>query len=214
MTDNFSNNSIAGKPIRIIPTQDVAFVAACGERLFPNYLAFHQLYQCGDWKCLKEALDYAWEALIQLEWDAKHVELLKARCFDAAPDSSQHDGGLFVTLAQESAQCILYALDGLDPVNKGLHLRASNLCFDSVAFYLNLVNDSCLETHGHDDCLADWLQAAPIMRCEIAFQSDVVESLRGRNKLDRELVNLLKARASRDGLQPFKRGLLPLPKTF
>lgn len=92
--------------------QQLAFGAACCERMLPNYETFTQEVKWRDDGPLRRALDTVWKACEGLLPADPHVGDLLSECEHCAPDSAEFTS-LYTSSAQEAAFAVCSLLDFL-----------------------------------------------------------------------------------------------------
>jgi hypothetical protein len=92
--------------------QQLAFGAACCERMLPNYEAFMQEAGWGDVSPLRRALDSVWEACEARPRHRRELRDLLSQCEKCAPNSEDFIF-LYVSSAQDAAFAICALLDFL-----------------------------------------------------------------------------------------------------
>jgi hypothetical protein len=100
----------------------VAFAAACAERLFPAYGAFCRSAGRGDEAALRELLDRVWDDLLGNKMTVKQVQDALARCMDLIPgedDTPWVDEQPYAENAGSAAAYALRALEGGGPQEAG-----------------------------------------------------------------------------------------------
>ena len=101
---NFFEFYTLEKELEILPPfHQVAFAAACCERLLPNYNAFCRQVDWGDPSVPRNALDEVWQILAGKRVDATKIEQLIEACGDEHifPDDLDF-GGQYCMEAQEA----------------------------------------------------------------------------------------------------------------
>jgi uncharacterized protein len=115
--------------------QQLAFGAACSERLLPNYVAFQQDTGSGDSVLLRKALDLVWAFLGTRQPSAGEVQEAIIACESVAP-SSQDSSSLYVTAAQDACFAVCSLLDFVHGSNTDKIVQVATYATDSVDLYV------------------------------------------------------------------------------
>jgi len=111
--------------------QQLAFGAACCERMLPNYETFMREVSWGDAGALRSGLDAVWDACEgRLPGEAQLRKLL-ARCEECAPDSEDYTS-LYTSSAQDAAFAVCALLDFLLDGDVGRIASVPRFATDSV----------------------------------------------------------------------------------
>ncbi|WP_026376487.1 YjaG family protein [Aestuariibacter salexigens] len=158
----------------------VAFCATLLERMLPNYALFCDITDTGDAKCLRTCTDLVWEwlhtpgAKINLPVQLEKVEL-------AIPDASDHDTfGVYPAIdTGMSMSATLLLLQGEDPQGA---VVVSKLSQGSVEAFIEFSAEGELSD-------AD-VKSHPLMQWEIAFQSELLNSLKDMRREKASILSL------------------------
>ena len=173
----------------------VAFAAACCERMLPNYNAFSRRERWGNPSVPRKALDTVWQILECQSVDAVKIHQLMEELFQVCPDFESDDfaGSSYVGV-QESLSAIYKILEVcLDPSVKGLSLSAK-YARDTVEFFLDcpesIVLTNTIQSQGDEH---------PLTVREVAKQSEDLQQLQQTPTLDRELLKWLRTSFDNNG---------------
>ena len=152
--------------------QQLAFGAACSERLLPSYLAFVSDTGWGDSAPLREALDMVWTFLDGQSSSKESVRQLTTLCEASIPDSDSFSS-LYTSLAQDACFSICALLDFLLDSDVGKIVEAATFATDSVDLYVQEIDN--MDANGPD--LEQQILAHPIMQRELKTQREHIDSI-------------------------------------
>ncbi|MBX7244153.1 MAG: YjaG family protein [Candidatus Sumerlaeaceae bacterium] len=97
---------------RMQPHQQLAFGAACCERMLPNYKTFMNEVGWGNVEPLRQAVDVAWEACEDERPSEAELRNLLSQCEQCTPDSEDYSS-LYTASAQDAVFSVCALLDFL-----------------------------------------------------------------------------------------------------
>ncbi len=152
--------------------QQLAFGAACCERMLPNYEAFMQEVGWGDINPLRRALDAVWEACEERHPSNRELRDLLSQCEKCAPNSEDITS-LYVSSAQDAAFAICALLDFLLNGDLNRIVSVPQMSTDSVDL---IVQER--ENMDPRDPLREWnILNHPLMQQELVRQRrDIAEA--------------------------------------
>lgn len=187
----------------------IAFAAACCERLIPNYHAFALMEDWGDPALLRQALDEIWSDLEGETFPKSSFRVLIAACKAVTPDTE--DFTSFLTgAALNAAAAIIYTLESCLDGDAELVAMVGRVAVNTIDEYLSLVNDPIVGSHAAEATFDTWLQQAPLMIAELEKQQQDLVALQSHATLDLHFLMELRQSSRVAGLQPFARGLIKM----
>lgn len=150
----------------LVPWKRVAFMAACCERMLPNYEAFQAEEGWGDASVLRAALAAVW-AWIATSADVQDIAALVAGCEEQAPEPGEF-ASLYVSSALDAANSVAAVLEALDDASVERAIEVATLSRDSVDMFVQLAGNVDVNApDGEDDILRD-----PLMQRELRHQAE------------------------------------------
>lgn len=206
---NIIDEAALTEALRVMPPhQCVAFAAACCERMLPAYEAFSTMEQWGDATRLRQALDIAWSVAAQSNIDRGKIRSALEACDDTVPDSDDFNS-IFASGAQNAANGIAYTLEYcLDHGDVEKVVLPARLAVEAIEQYLN---QACLPTPSDQEVYKRfdrWVKASPLMQAELESQAVDLEAIRATELLDDAVLQELRERSKKGGIQPFERGII------
>jgi uncharacterized protein len=202
----FDENKIKSDLIDLSVKKNLVFAASCCERLIPFYFAFSKVENWGNPALLESALDKIWEIAKTEQFSNKEIANLSQYCASSAPDSEDFTSP-YTSQAQDACAAICYTLDFCYTKDISFLGYTARVSFEAVESYLNIANDPILEVHAADSQFDEWIQTAPLLLAEIKYQQEDLKLL-SENEIDNTLIEKIRYRSSKSGVQPEKRGLL------
>jgi uncharacterized protein YjaG (DUF416 family) len=144
----------------------VAFAAACAERLFPAYGVFCRSAGRGDEATLREVLDRVWDHLLGNKMTVDQVQDALARCMDLIPgddDTPYLDEQPYAEDAGSAAAYALRALEGGGPQEAGWAARHAYEALDHYVIHHVGIEDE------------QQILAHPLLQAEFARQERDVD---------------------------------------
>lgn len=181
--------------------KQLAFGAACCERLVPNYVLFQQDSGFGDVRPVRDALDLIWSFLEGRQVSENDINEATLACESAAPNSDISTS-LFVTAAQDACFAICCLLDYLHENNVDKIVQVATYATDSVDLYVQEVE----HLPPNDLQLEEKILAHPLMQRELVQQRIDLGAIEQASQLNHQFFSHLKALWKNDG-----RGNLDLP---
>jgi uncharacterized protein len=137
----FNHDTLKNRLRKLSDEQQLAFGAACCERLLPNYLAFQTETGWGDLKTIRSALDLVWSCLCRESLSSsKEVKLLITCCESVAPNS-EYFVSLYLTSAQDACFAICGLLDYLIESDVDKIVKTATYATDSVDLYVQEIEN-------------------------------------------------------------------------
>ena len=165
----------------------VAFAAACCERLLPNYSAFAREVGWGQPDTLRAALDYVWSALDGGSVDHDEIDRLMERCDAVIPDTEDFDTSS-VSAALDAGTAVVGTLRSLRDGDPRHVVEVASYCRDTVHMYIQDRDD----LHDNDPSFDTKIGQDPLMRRELARQSEILSELASTPVLDGTLLKRLR----------------------
>ena len=194
MIRSFDDNSLRKRLARLSPSARLAFAAACGERLLPNYRAFVKSASWGDPALLREALDYVWSSINAGTVDRNRVQELLSGCERAVPDSESFSSD-WTSAAIDAGTAVIEALEALLDGSMEHIVNTAIFCRDTVDMFIQIRDRLDFNS---DPNFESKISENPLMQQELARQARVLDELDGRPSLDASFVDQLK-KISQDG---------------
>lgn len=151
--------------------QVVAFMAACAERMLPNYVRFAEESGFGNPNVLRDAIDAAWRWL-QSDAAEPNLEVLKQRCEDITPDTADH-ASAYTSAALDASVAATLLIEALQTGNKQLALDVSSLARDTVDLWVQDLH--ALDPQESD--FEDRIRCDPLMQSELRAQITDIHEL-------------------------------------
>jgi uncharacterized protein YjaG (DUF416 family) len=181
--------------LELSPSHRIAFCAAIAERLYPNFVAFHEESGWGEPSVLRAGLDAAWVIACDEEAaDAERLSELRMECLEQAPPTGHFESDLesaaldAATAAAETVACCMDA--------SVVH------CSDIATFAADTV-DMYLQISGAVQggaALEAQIAAHPLMQRELERQRADLALLRAAPRVDAVLREVLQSGSL--GLRP------------
>ncbi|XYH97778.1 DUF416 family protein [Sorangium sp. So ce1128] len=173
--------------------QQLAFGAACCERMLPNYQTFTREVSWGDVVPLREALDTVWVACdSERVADAQSRDML-SKCEECAP-SSEGFTSIYTSSAQDAVFAICSLLDFLLDGDVARVVSAARFSIDSV----DLVVQEREAMDPRDPLREHKILTHPLMQQELLRQQRDLEEARHIAQGNRAALLAFRTRAQRE----------------
>ena len=156
---------------RLAPLSQLAFGAACCERMAPNFEAFRRATGYGDTAVLGFATGYVWSVAMGGGVDAYQVQRWIAQCEHLAPNSEYFDS-MLVTPAQDACFATCSVLGYLLNGNASEIVQAAAYATDTIDLYVQE-----LEAMLPDSADAAPVYQHPLMQQELRRQQGELQLL-------------------------------------
>jgi uncharacterized protein len=202
----FDENKIKSDLSSLSFKKQLVFAASCCERLLPFYFAFTKIENWGNPTLLRNALDKIWEIAKTEEFSKDEIAELSKYCEASTPDSNDFSS-IYTYQAQNACIVISLTLDFCEMRENSFLVDVARILYESVEMYLDIVNDPELKAHASDSRFDKWILTAPMLQAEIKYQQEDLKFL-SETELDNTLIEQMRFKSSRKGVQPQRRGLL------
>ena len=173
--------------------QQIAFGAACCERMLPNYETFMREANWGDVGPLRRALDTAWDACEGTHPQEVQLRDLLSKCEQSAPDSEEFTS-LHTASAQDAAFSVCALLDFLLAGDVDRILSVPRFSTDSV----DLIVQEQEEMDPRDPLREQKILEHPLMQQELVRQRRDLGEVLSISPGDRVALLSLRTRARRE----------------
>jgi uncharacterized protein YjaG (DUF416 family) len=184
----------------------VVFAASCCERLLPFYYAFSKVENWGNPTLLENALDKIWEIARAEPFSNDELTTITEFCEASIPDSEDFTS-LYTSSAQNACIAVCATLEFCMSSDVPILVSVAQMSYEAVESYLQIVNDPILDAHAHDSRFDKWIETAPMLLAEIKYQQEELKLL-SEAELDNTLIEKIRYKSSRSGVQPKKRRLI------
>ncbi len=174
MNTTYSKKLIESKLTSLDQKGQIAFGAACCERMIPNYSAFSQECEWGDVTILRNALDQIWSHIEEKTLLEEKIETLSNLCVKCAPDLDDFRS-LLAGHAQNAALSICAVFDYL-------LTKESERIAQVSAFSVDTVDSHVQEIESMSPSDSDFekkIRNHPLMEAEINWQFSALTYLNG-----------------------------------
>lgn len=202
----FDPESLKRQLDRLPRSHRTAFGATCCERLLPNYSAFTREVGWGKPQILRAAVDYVWAALASGRVDRGEVDRFIERCDAVIPDTEDFATSS-VSAALDAGAAVVETLRSLLDGDTKRIVDVASFCRDTVDMYIQDrddldYKDALFETKIAED---------PLMRRELARQSEILSELANNSILDGALLKRLRDESADSGRSNIGRTAHDLP---
>ena len=204
MEPAFDNATTRAALSKLQVHQQVAFAAACCERMLPNYATFMREVGWGDPGPLRRALDGLWLACEGKIPSETELRDLLARCETCAPDSDDFES-LYVAAAQDAVFAICAVLDFLLDDDLDRLVSAPQLATDSV----DLVVQERENMDSADPQLERKILEHPLMQQELQRQKRDLAEVKSLARGDGAALFVLRSRAQHRSSLELRPGPAP-----
>jgi uncharacterized protein YjaG (DUF416 family) len=183
----FNSEALKERLSRLDSGRQLAFGAACCERLLPNYLAFQQDTGWGDVHPVRDALESVWASIRDEVLSHQEIKNITAFCESAVPDSEAFKS-LYVTSAQDACFAVCCLLDFLLESDVNKIVQAATYAIDSVDLYVQEIENM----PPNDPKLEPKILAHHLMQRELAQQEENLKMIEQTPFLSHEFLARLK----------------------
>lgn len=183
----FNCNTLKKRLQKLNIKSQLAFGAACCERLLPNYLAFVKDTGWGDITPIRNALDLIWLHLEGKLTESIEIKKILYSCELVAPDSEDFQS-LYVTSAQDACFAVCGLLDYWIEHDVNKIVQAATYATDSVDLYIQVVEN--LNPNTPD--LEKKILTHKLMQRELSQQEKDLESIEKTKDINSKFLNKLK----------------------
>lgn len=168
----------------------VGFMAACCERMLPNYRSFSSETGYGDTNRLSQALAEVWR-WVETNQLPSDVNNLVRECEQQAPDTEEFTS-IYTSAALDAANSIAATLEALSGAAEDRAIEVASLARDTVDLFVQQWND--LDPNSPD--LEKQIIEAPLMQAELQRQRECLEQLKDQVGERRLIMAEIRARFS------------------
>ncbi len=173
--------------------QQLAFGAACCERMLPNYDTFVREVGWRDAAPLREALDTAWEFCESQRLPGAELREMLSKCEECAPESENFTS-LYISSAQDAVFAICSLLDFLLDTDAAHIVNVARFSTDSV----DLIVQEREAMDPRDLLRERKILEHPLMQQELVRQQRDLEDASHISLGDRAALLALRTRARRE----------------
>ncbi len=190
----FNSQALKDQLTKIECKRQLAFGAACCERLVPNYSAFQKDTGWGSIQPIREALNIVWSSLCGYCPNSKDIKQLLASCEAVAPNSDDFKSS-YVSFAQDADFAVCGLLDYLLESNIEKISQAAIYATDSVDLYVQEIENM----DPNDVKFEHNILTHRFMQRELQRQKDDLDFLRQVPELNTAVVELFQDSCSNGG---------------
>jgi uncharacterized protein len=200
---NFFDYESLEKELATLPLfYQIAFAAACCERMLPNYNYFFRLENFGNPEIPRAALDEIWQHLIEEKTiEPDRVEQLIEDCGneDIFPDSL--DYGATCNEALETLQALIYTIDSFREPSIDQIIKVAQHARNIIEAYVPDSGEPYNVTWEKDgeEKYCRTIASHPFAVRELAKESEDLQRLKQAQTLDRDLLEWLRTSFNNDG---------------
>jgi uncharacterized protein YjaG (DUF416 family) len=170
-------------------SQNLAFSAACCERILPNYNAFSRTENWGNPGLLRAAVDEVWQILQGKPVDRVKINQLMKDCEDVIPDTEDFTSEY--TSAALDASIAVYEILNACIDEDILHIVEVAKCARETVYMFVDERDN-LESYSAEQILGKSIFTHPLMLREITQQEQDLQLIRNTNRLDESFLKMLR----------------------
>lgn len=149
----------------------LAFLLACAERMYPNYLAFHRHHGWGEPQSIRRSLDLIWLRLEGADVSDGASELL-TEVEKVTPDTEDFDS-LYVSPALDAAVVASILLESVGAISVEKILEGLTLATDTIDMYVQELDQ--IPPSAED--LESRIDSHPLMQKELRRRLENLETL-------------------------------------
>lgn len=183
----FNAQKLEHRLVKLDKQHQLAFGAACCERLFPNYVAFEKDVGWDKSSLVRKALDTAWSQIISKSLTEHELRAITSNCEACAPSSDDFTS-IYVTAAQDACFAVCSLLDYLLDEDVIQIVAAATFSTDSVDLYIQEIEHLA----PNDALLEQKILAHNMMQRELLQQEQDLLFLERTNSLDFESLKSLR----------------------
>lgn len=197
--ERFDPDSIRRKAAHLSSWQRVGFMAACCERMLPNYETFHLQTGFGNPDVLRRGLDAVW-AWMESDAPLEDAAELISQVDLQAPNTEKFKSA-YTSAALDAANSIAITLEAVNGVSEDGLMEVASLARDTVDLFVQQHDD----LDPSDPDLENRIMSSPLMQAELTAQRQTLEEL-GENLDDRRFVaKAIRSRFSQQSLPSEQR---------
>jgi len=190
----FDSERLRSRLQKLDRQRQLAFGAACCERLLPTYEAFQIDANWGNYRSARQALDLVWSNLKGAILTRFDVRRAIVSCESVAPTSDISDS-LYVAGAQDACFAICSLLDHMAEPEVDRIVQAATFATDSVDLYVQGIENMA----PNDPALEDKILAHRLMQRELLQQDRDLEAVEQASTIDETFLVELKSSWDNDG---------------
>lgn len=149
--ERFDEERLAASLGKLEHWKQIAFMAACCERMIPNYEKFSAETGFGDVAVLRKALDLAWK-WIETGRSPSQLEALRDACDKQAPDTAQF-GSVFTSSALDAANASAILLEAIEKPDEARPVEVASLARDTADLLIQSKLDQNPNSPGFEDAV-------------------------------------------------------------
>lgn len=170
--EHFDNDELRQEVQTLSHWKRVTFMAACCERMLPNYRSFTMETGHGDPTRLSEALAAVWNSLETGQLPNSTISLVEV-CERQAPDTAEFSS-IYTSAALDTANSIATTLEALANAAEDQVLEVASLARDTVDLFVQQQCDLGPNDQGFEEQIAQH----PLMQAELLAQRQSIEYLK------------------------------------
>lgn len=174
--------------------RQLAFGAACCERLLPNYNAFQEDTGWGSIRPIQDALNLVWSSVGGQQPGFGEVKHVLNECESVGPDSDDFES-LYTGFAQDTCFAVCSLLDYLLNSNPERVVQAATYATDSVDLFVQELENMV----PNDPELEQKILAHPLMQRELAQQEKELQMIEQASSLNPEFLKRLRSAWDNNG---------------
>ena len=190
----FNSDSIRRKVAGLPDWKRIAFMAACCERMLPNYETFSRETGFGRTDVLRQALDAIW---LWAESDTllKNLPDLIAEADKVAPDT-EGSRSSYTSAALDAANSIAITLEAISEATDDRLVEVASLARDTVDLFVQ--QNGNLDTSSAD--FEERITSSPLMQTELTAQNQSLQALNDDQGERRVVAKLIRSEFSQRNL--------------
>lgn len=165
----------------------LAFGAACCERMFPYYEQFCKKSGWGNEHIIRQSLDVVWSALNGIVPNVRQMKHAEQNCFEVTPDSDEF-GELDGSLAQRAGIGVCYLLKYCQRSDVNYILEIANVSIEGAYLFVVVTED----INATDPKFDEKILHHEVMQRELRHQNIALIALKSASAKDTNLLHQLK----------------------
>ncbi|GAB4192661.1 MAG: YjaG family protein [Wenzhouxiangellaceae bacterium] len=174
--------------------RQLAFGAACCERLLPNYKAFQGDTGWGSLRPIRDALNLVWSSVGGQKRGSSEIRHIISECESVGPDSDDFES-LYTSFAQDACFAVCSLLDYLLNSDAERIVQAATYATDSVDLFVQEIENM----DPNDPELEQKIVTHPLMQRELAQQEKELQMIERASSLTPELLTQLRSAWDNNG---------------
>jgi uncharacterized protein YjaG (DUF416 family) len=179
--ERFDLDSVRQKAAHLSGWQRVAFMAACCERMLPNYETFHLQTGFGNPGVLRRGLDAVW-AWIESDTPLEDAAELISQVDQQAPNTEEFKSA-YTSAALDAANSIAITLEAVGSASEDGVAEVASLARDTVDLFVQQHDG----LNPSDPDFENRIVGSSLMQAELAAQNQALKEL-GESTNERNLV--------------------------